>query len=60
MKSAAESGALLDGAQVKLPPLEERTGENGTSLKALRVTREYVSAQVAGIVKNQDLSRYIL
>jgi ATP-dependent HslUV protease ATP-binding subunit HslU len=47
-----------DGAR-KLPALVERVGEKGTE-RVLRVEREYVRQQVAEIVKNQDLSRYIL
>jgi len=41
------------------PPLTERTTDKGT-LKVLTVDRAYVEKQVASIVKNQDLSRYIL
>jgi ATP-dependent HslUV protease ATP-binding subunit HslU len=48
----------------KVPALVERsvqteTGEAGTE-RVLIVDRAYVEKQVAGIVKNQDLSRYIL
>jgi ATP-dependent HslUV protease ATP-binding subunit HslU len=47
-----------------LPPLTERvltlaTGETATE-RVLLIDRAYVERQVAGIVKNQDLSRYIL
>ncbi|HZQ42483.1 MAG TPA: ATP-dependent protease ATPase subunit HslU [Acidobacteriaceae bacterium] len=50
-----------DGAkQPAVPPLHERTTEKGHAEKVLTVTREYVQQQVASIVKNQDLSRYIL
>lgn len=49
-----------DGAKPPVPPLHERTTEKGHTEKVLTVTREYVQQQVAGIVKNQDLSRYIL
>jgi ATP-dependent HslUV protease ATP-binding subunit HslU len=42
-----------------VPPLEERMTDKGPE-KVLVVSREYVQQQVAGIVKNQDLSRYIL
>jgi ATP-dependent HslUV protease ATP-binding subunit HslU len=52
---AAEANSL-DKA---VPPLEERTTDKGTE-KVLVVSREYVQQQVASIVKNQDLSRYIL
>ena len=48
---------VMNGPAV--PPLTERTDEKGT-LRVLRVEREYVQQQVADIVKNQDLSRYIL
>jgi ATP-dependent HslUV protease ATP-binding subunit HslU len=43
----------------KVPALIERTTESGTE-RVLIVDRAYVERQVAGIVKNQDLSRYIL
>jgi ATP-dependent HslUV protease ATP-binding subunit HslU len=43
-----------------VPALVERTTDKGTPEKVLLVTREYVQQQVASIVKNQDLSRYIL
>jgi ATP-dependent HslUV protease ATP-binding subunit HslU len=48
----------------KVPALVERTvqtatGETTTD-RVLIVDRAYVEKQVAGIVKNQDLSRYIL
>jgi len=47
-----------------LPPLVERevTKENGETAveRVLVVDRVYVQRQVEGIVKNQDLSRYIL
>jgi ATP-dependent HslUV protease ATP-binding subunit HslU len=49
-----------DGTQPKLPALHERTNDKGAAEKVLTVTRDYVQQQVAGIVKNQDLSRYIL
>ena len=42
-----------------VPQLIERTTDKGTQ-RVLRVEREYVQQQVADIVKNQDLSRYIL
>ena len=47
-------------AKPDVPPLVERTTDKGTTEKVLLVTREYVQHQVASIVKNQDLSRYIL
>ncbi|HEX4154298.1 MAG TPA: ATP-dependent protease ATPase subunit HslU [Acidobacteriaceae bacterium] len=42
-----------------VPAFEERTTEKGTE-RVLVVSREYVQQQVKSIVKNQDLSRYIL
>jgi ATP-dependent HslUV protease ATP-binding subunit HslU len=50
--------SLSDGTK-PLPVLIERKSEKGTE-RVLRVEREYVQQQVADIVKNQDLSRYIL
>ncbi len=49
-----------DAKQPNLPPLHERINDSGATEKVLTVTREYVEQQVASIVKNQDLSRYIL
>jgi ATP-dependent HslUV protease ATP-binding subunit HslU len=43
----------------KVPALVERTTEHGVE-RVLLVDRAYVEKQVATIVKNQDLSRYIL
>ncbi|MEO6829276.1 MAG: ATP-dependent protease ATPase subunit HslU [Acidobacteriaceae bacterium] len=40
-------------------PLIERKGENGTE-KVIAIDAEYVKHMVASIVKDQDLSRYIL
>lgn len=42
-----------------LPALRQRQGSKGTE-HVLRIEREYVQQQVADIVKNEDLSRYIL
>jgi ATP-dependent HslUV protease ATP-binding subunit HslU len=42
-----------------VPPLTERTTDRGTQ-RILTIDRAYVQKQVADIVKNQDLSRYIL
>jgi ATP-dependent HslUV protease ATP-binding subunit HslU len=52
----------VDGvaAAVKVPTLVERTTDKGVVERVVVVDREYVRAQVAEIVKNQDLSRYIL
>ncbi|HZL28887.1 MAG TPA: ATP-dependent protease ATPase subunit HslU [Acidobacteriaceae bacterium] len=44
----------------KVPKLVERTGDKGVVERVVVVDREYVQQQVAEIVKNQDLSRYIL
>jgi len=57
-----KGNGAADGA--KVPKLEERelqakSGEK-TVERVLVVDRAYVDQQVAGIVKNQDLSRYIL
>jgi ATP-dependent HslUV protease ATP-binding subunit HslU len=43
----------------KVPMLVERATETGVE-RVIVVDRAYVEKQVAGIVKNQDLSRYIL
>jgi ATP-dependent HslUV protease ATP-binding subunit HslU len=43
----------------KVPVLVERQTDHGVE-RVLVVDRAYVEKQVAGIVKNQDLSRYIL
>jgi len=56
--SSGSSVSLSDGTK-PLPVLIERKSEKGTE-RVLRVEREYVQQQVADIVKNQDLSRYIL
>ena len=47
------------GASAPLPVIE-RKKEDGTVERVVVVDPEYVRQQVAGIVKNQDLSRYIL
>jgi ATP-dependent HslUV protease ATP-binding subunit HslU len=44
----------------KVPALVERTTDKGVAERVVVVDREYVQQQVAEIVKNQDLSRYIL
>jgi ATP-dependent HslUV protease ATP-binding subunit HslU len=44
----------------KVPTLIERTTDKGIVERVVVVDREYVQQQVAEIVKNQDLSRYIL
>jgi ATP-dependent HslUV protease ATP-binding subunit HslU len=59
------TGAAEEGKLPKLVEREveaqsgEKTGEK-TVERVLVVDRAYVEQQVAGIVKNQDLSRYIL
>jgi ATP-dependent HslUV protease ATP-binding subunit HslU len=69
--AAAPPAAHANGTELSvsapapgLPPLTERvltlpTGETATE-RVLLIDRAYVERQVAGIVKNQDLSRYIL
>jgi ATP-dependent HslUV protease ATP-binding subunit HslU len=62
MVKAAASGAVspvAGDATKPLPVLLERAGEKGVE-RVLRVERAYVQQQVADIVKDQDLSRYIL
>jgi len=61
----AEVGAsapLTGGPQKPSPPLPviERKKDDGTIEKVIVVDPEYVKQQVASIVKDQDLSRYIL
>ena len=57
--NSAPLGGEVRAAAPPLPVIE-RTKEDGTSEKVVVVDAEYVRLQVAGIVKNQDLSRYIL
>ncbi len=69
VKSSLDGGESAESARAsfdpaRLPALLERmvdrgNGERSTE-RVLRVDRAYVQAQVAGIVKDQDLSRYIL
>ena len=56
VKAAAEPVA----PEGKLPPLTKREASPGGAQYTLSVDRAYVQAQVAAIVGNQDLSRYIL
>jgi ATP-dependent HslUV protease ATP-binding subunit HslU len=56
---SAPLGVPSETASAPLPVIE-RTKEDGTTEKVIVVDPEYVRQQVAGIVKNQDLSRYIL
>ena len=58
---SAPLGAPAEGTSAPLPVIE-RKKEDGSSEseKVIVVDAEYVRQQVAGIVKNQDLSRYIL
>ncbi len=55
-------GALLDAwlLDAKLPTVAEHTTDKGVVERVVLVDRAYVQQQVAEIVKNQDLSRYIL
>jgi ATP-dependent HslUV protease ATP-binding subunit HslU len=56
------SAPLGSGPQVPSTPLPviERKKDDGTTEKVIVVDPEYVRQQVASIVKDQDLSRYIL
>ncbi|CAN5775759.1 ATP-dependent protease ATPase subunit HslU [soil metagenome] len=56
------SAPLTSEPQVPSPPLPviERKKDDGTIEKVIVVDPEYVRQQVANIVKDQDLSRYIL
>ena len=56
---SAPLGVPSEGTSAPLPVIE-RKKEDGTVEKVIVVDPEYVRQQVAGIVKNQDLSRYIL
>jgi ATP-dependent HslUV protease ATP-binding subunit HslU len=56
---SAPLGVPSETASAPLPVIERRK-EDGTIEKVVVVDPEYVRQQVAGIVKNQDLSRYIL
>ena len=56
---SAPLGEPLGGTSAPLPVIE-RKREDGTTEKVIVVDPEYVRQQVQGIVKNQDLSRYIL
>jgi len=55
MKAAGDAPA-----SDKVPALVERQVEGGGVERVLVIDRAYVDRQVEGIVKNQDLSRYIL
>jgi len=54
----ARAGDPVDAALAALPLVEREMG-SGTE-KVFVITADYVRHMVAGIVKNQDLSRYIL
>ena len=56
---SAPLGEPSEGTSAPLPVIERRR-EDGTVEKVIVVDPEYVRQQVQGIVKNQDLSRYIL
>ncbi len=57
--ASAPLGEPSANASAPLPVIE-RGKEDGTTEKVVVVDPEYVRQQVAGIVKSQDLSRYIL
>jgi ATP-dependent HslUV protease ATP-binding subunit HslU len=57
--ASAPLGVPSENTSAPLPVIERRK-EDGTTEKVVVVDPEYVRQQVAGIVKNQDLSRYIL
>ncbi len=55
------SGSSSDPHKSAPPlPVIERRREDGSTEKVIVVDPEYVRQQVASIVKDQDLSRYIL
>jgi ATP-dependent HslUV protease ATP-binding subunit HslU len=54
----ARAGDPVDAALAALPLVEREVG--GSTEKVFLITADYVRQMVAGIVKNQDLSRYIL
>jgi ATP-dependent HslUV protease ATP-binding subunit HslU len=56
---SAPLGVPSESKSAPLPVIERRK-DDGTTEKVIVVDPEYVRQQVAGIVKNQDLSRYIL
>ena len=56
---SAPLGVPSESKSAPLPVIERRK-EDGTTEKVIVVDPEYVRQQVQGIVKNQDLSRYIL
>jgi ATP-dependent HslUV protease ATP-binding subunit HslU len=55
---SGEGGLLENGATVPLPISEEETADGRQQV--VLIDPEYVRAMVASIVKDQDLSRYIL
>jgi ATP-dependent HslUV protease ATP-binding subunit HslU len=60
MVKASAAGTVVEGVPVLIErEIRKESGET-ISERVLVVDREYVQKQVAGIVKNQDLSRYIL
>jgi ATP-dependent HslUV protease ATP-binding subunit HslU len=56
--TVVELAAVGEGTTAPLPVIERET-PNGTE-KVMVIDPEYVRQMVADIVKNQDLSRYIL
>jgi ATP-dependent HslUV protease ATP-binding subunit HslU len=57
--AAGEQAQAQASAAAPLPVIERKREDGGID-KVIVVDPEYVRQQVAGIVKNQDLSRYIL
>jgi ATP-dependent HslUV protease ATP-binding subunit HslU len=58
---ASQEGVIAEvGASAPPLPVIERKKDDGTVEKVIVVDPEYVRQQVASIVKDQDLSRYIL
>jgi ATP-dependent HslUV protease ATP-binding subunit HslU len=59
---ATEEGVVAKVTASEAPPLPviERKKDDGSAEKVIVVDPEYVKQQVASIVKDQDLSRYIL
>ncbi len=57
---AGDAGPPSTPADAKLPPLTARQDNGSGPGYTLSIDRSYVQEQVAAIVQNQDLSRYIL
>jgi ATP-dependent HslUV protease ATP-binding subunit HslU len=56
---AASADKAADAKTSPTIPMVEREGANGTE-KVIAIDAAYVQHMVASIVKDQDLSRYIL